>query len=349
MTMHWSCDETTIATRLTREYDLRHPFVGAGMGFVAHPALAAAVSNAGGLGIVGATPDPAPSLPVMVAELRGLTDRPWGVNLICAQTGLGPACTDEHIDACLQLDVSLVVFHHDPPSAHWVQRLTDASTRVWMQVSSVELAAAAVELGVIGLVAQGAEAGGHARGVVPLHELLAGIRARFPEQMLLAAGGIVDGAGVAAALRAGADGVWVGTRLVASVESHAHAEYKRRLVAADGPTVVTTAFGPEWPGQRYRLLPTRTAREWAGREQGIPEPPPGPSVIGHTTLFPHSARLPYDMPKFSAIPPTPDTTGDWEEMAFPAGQGVGLIRDVQPAAQIVSTMMSEAHTLLAPH
>jgi enoyl-[acyl-carrier protein] reductase II len=113
--------------------------------------------------------------------------------------------------------------------------------------------------------------------------------------------------------------------------------------------VVTTAFGPEWPGQRYRLLPTRTAREWAGREQEIPEPPPGPSVIGHTTLFPHSARLPYDMPKFSAIPPTPDTTGDWEEMAFPAGQGVGLIRDVQPAAQIVSTMMSEAHTLLAPN
>jgi nitronate monooxygenase len=347
MTMHWSCAETTIATRLTREYDLRHPLAGAGMGFVAHPPLAAAVSNAGGLGILGASPDPPPSLPVMVADLRGLTDRPWGVNLICAQTGLGPACTDEHIDACVQLGVPLVVFHHDPPPPRWVKRLTDAGARVWMQVSSVELAVAAVGLGVVGLVAQGAEAGGHARGVVPLHELLGGIRARFPERLLLAAGGIADGAGVAAALRAGADGVWVGTRLVASVESHAHPEYKRRLVAAAGPAVVTTAFGPEWPGQRYRLLPTETVREWAGREHEIPDPPPAPRAIGHTILFPHSARVPYEMPKFSAVPPTPDTTGDWEEMAFPAGQGIGLIHDIQPAARIVSAMMSQAHGLLS--
>jgi enoyl-[acyl-carrier protein] reductase II len=344
--MHWSCDESTITTRLTREYGLRHPFVGAGMAFVAYPPLAAAVSNAGGLGVIGATPDPPPSLPVMVAELRELTDRPWGVNLICADTGLGPASTEGHIDACVQLGVPLVVFHHDPPPVAWVRRLTGAGVRVWMQVSSMELAAAAAGLGVEGLVAQGVEAGGHARGVVPLPELLAAIRAGFPEQLLLAAGGIADGAGVAAALRAGADGVWVGTRLVASAESQAHPEYKRRLVDAVGPPVVTTAFGPEWPEQRYRLLPTRTVAEWAGREDCLPDPSPA-TVIGHTTLFPHSARLPYDMPRFSAIPPTVDTTGDWDEMAFPAGEGVGLIHDVPPAARVVTSMMSEAHRLLS--
>ncbi|WP_433557092.1 NAD(P)H-dependent flavin oxidoreductase [Pseudonocardia xinjiangensis] len=344
--VHWSCDESTISTRLTREFGLRHPFVGAGMGFVAHPPLVAAVSNAGGLGIIGASPDPPPSLPVMAAELRELTDGPWGVDLICAETGMGPASTDGHVDACVELAVPLVVFHHDLPPAHWVRRLTDAGARVWMQVSSVELAAGAAGLGVVGLVAQGVEAGGHARGVVPLHDLLAEIRGRFPGQLLLAAGGIADGVAAAAALRAGADGVWVGTRLVASAESPAHPEYKRRLVDAAGPPVVTTAFGPEWPAHRYRLLPTRAVAEWAGRESEVPDHPPA-GVIGHTTLFPHSARLPYDMPTFSAIPPTVDTTGEWEEMVFPAGAGVGLVRDVQPVEQIVTGMMSEAHRLLS--
>jgi nitronate monooxygenase len=344
--VHYSCDDTTIGTRLTKEYGLVHPFVGAGMSFVAHPLLAAAVSNAGGLGVIGATPDPSASLPVMIAELRDFTDRPWGVNLICADTGLGPACTDGHVDACVELRVPLVVFHHDVPPTDWVRRLNGGGTRVWMQVSSMELAAAAVEAGVEGLIAQGVEAGGHARGVVPLAELLARIRHGFPDQLLLAAGGITDGAGVAAALRAGADGVWVGTRLVASVESNAHRQYKRRLVEAVGPTVVTIAFGPEWPGERYRLLPTRTVVEWAGREDGIPNTL-REGVIGHTTLFPHSARLPYDMPTFSAIPPTTETTsGRWEEMAYPAGAGVGLIHDVTTAAQIITNMMTEAHRAL---
>lgn len=346
--MHWTCDDHTISTRLTRDYGLRHAFVNAGMGFVAYSALAAAVANAGGLGMLGATPDPPASLPVMVAELRALTDRPWGVDLICADTGMGPACTDEHVDACVALGVPLVVFHHDPPPRRWVSTLAAAGARVWMQVSSVELAEAAIELGVDGLVAQGAEAGGHARGPIGLHALLGELRVRYPQRLLVGAGGIGDGAAVADAIRAGADGVWVGTRLVASVEAHAHPEYQRRLVAAAGPAVTTTAFGPEWPGQRYRLLPTARVTEWAGREHEMPDPPTVPAVIGHTRLFPHSANLPYDMPVFSAIPPTPDTTGDWDEMAYPAGDGVGAVRDVRPAGEIVAELMADAHALLAP-
>ena len=345
--MHWSCDEDTLTTRLTREYRLRYPFVSAGMGFIAYPALAAAVSNAGGLGVLGATPDPPPSLPVMVGELRSLTDRPWGVDLICAETGLGPACTDEHIDACVELQVPLVVFHHDPPPPTWVKRLDSAGIPIWMQISTLELAEAAVELGVAGLVVQGAEAGGHNRATTPLHDLLGLARQRHPGRLLLAAGGITDGADAAAAIRAGADGVWVGTRLVASTEAAAHTEYQRRLVDAQSSPLTTTAFGPEWPGQRYHLLPTRTVAEWAGREREIPDPPPGPKIIGHTTLFPHSAAMPYDMPKFSAIPPGPDTTGEWEEMAYPAGEGASRIHDVRPAGQIITDMMTEAHALLS--
>src|SRR5262249_57713089 len=97
-----------------------------------------------------------------------------------ADTGFGPASTEEHIDVCVSLDVPLVVFHHDPPPAHWVSTLRAAGTRVWMQASSPELAAAAIELGVDGLVAQGSEAGGHARGRIPPHARLRTIRHNPP-------------------------------------------------------------------------------------------------------------------------------------------------------------------------
>src|ERR1700759_2645701 len=162
-------DIPALQTRLTREYGLRHPFVGAGMGFIAHEQLAAAVTNAGGLGVLGASPHPADSLVVMVERLRALTSGPFGVDLICADTGFGPASTDAHIDACVQLDVPLVVFHHDPPPARWASTLRAAGVHVWMQASSPELAAAAIELGVNGIVAQGSEAGGPAPGPRPLH------------------------------------------------------------------------------------------------------------------------------------------------------------------------------------
>src|SRR6201982_1010565 len=100
-------DVAALETRLTGEYGVRHPFVGAGMGFIAHERLAAEVTNAGGLGVLGASPDPADSLPVMVERLHALTSGPFGVDLICAETGFGPATTDAHVDACVQLDVPL--------------------------------------------------------------------------------------------------------------------------------------------------------------------------------------------------------------------------------------------------
>jgi enoyl-[acyl-carrier protein] reductase II len=91
-------DNPAITTRLTTEYGLRHPVVGAGMGFIAHEALAAAVTNSGGLGVLGASPDPVESLVVMVERLRQLTSGRFGVDLICAETGLGPASTEAHVE-----------------------------------------------------------------------------------------------------------------------------------------------------------------------------------------------------------------------------------------------------------
>jgi enoyl-[acyl-carrier protein] reductase II len=314
------------------------------MGFVAHEQLAAAVTNAGGLGVLGASPDPPGSLPVMIERLRALTSGPFGVDLICADTGLGPASTAFHIDACVQLKVPLVVFHHDPPPDRWVNTLRSAGIPVWMQVSSHELAAAAIELGVNGIVAQGSEAGGHARGRIPLHTLLTTIRHKWPDMLLLGAGGISDGTAAAAAFRAGADGVWVGTSLVAAEEANAHSEYKRRLIESPGKTLRTNVFGPEWPDQAYRLLATPAVRSAAASVRGAQQPEHG--TIGRTRLFPHSANMPYDMPIRSALPPTPETSGDWESMAYPAGEGVGAIRHTAPAAEIVRQMMSQAYDIL---
>jgi nitronate monooxygenase len=337
-------DLPALPTRLTREYGVRHPFVGAGMGFIAHEQLAAAVTNAGGLGVLGASPDPAASLVVMAERLRTLTSGPFGVDLICADTGFGPASTDEHIDECVQLNVPLVVFHHDPPPGGWVSALRAVGVRVWMQASSPELAAAAIGLGVDGIVAQGREAGGHARGRIPLHALLRTIRQKWPDMLLLGAGGISDGVAAAATLRAGADGVWVGTSLVAAVEANAHPEYKRRLIDSPGRTLRTNAFGPEWPDQPYRLLATPAVRSAEASVRGAD--PQQHDIIGRTRLFPHSANTPYDMPIRSALPPTPDTNGDWESMIYPAGEGVGAVRSTAPAADIIRQMMSQAYDIL---
>ena len=166
--------------------------------------------------------------------------------------------------------------------------------------------------------------------------------------MVLASGGISTGADVAEALTNGADGVWVGTRMVASTEACAHPEYKRRLLEAHGrATAVTTAFGPEYPNVPYRVLRTDLVRKVAGREDLIPPPQPGDPALGETVLFPFTLRVPYTMPPFSAVVPTPDTTGDFDLMGLPAGEdSVRKIKDVKPAAEIISEMMTEAREIL---
>ena len=169
-----------LQTRLTAELGIRYPFVSAGMGFVAHERLAAAVTNAGGLGFLGASPDPPDSLWVMVDRLRRLSSGPFGVDLICATLPNGPASTDAHIDLCVELGVKLVAFHHELPPRRWVEQLAAAGARVWQQASSVALARAAVELGITGIVAQGVEAGGHCESTVPVLELVAQVRREFP-------------------------------------------------------------------------------------------------------------------------------------------------------------------------
>lgn len=339
--------QLSLNTRLTRDYGIRYPFVSAGMGFVSYPPLVTAVCNAGGIGVLGNAIEPPPSTQALIRMIAEGTSGLFGVDLLHDTTAFGPATTDAHIDVCVAEGVKLVVFHMNVPPKRWVDQLHAAGCRVWQQAASVEQAIEAAAIGIDAVIAQGRQAGGHNKSVVRTMPLLRDIIRAVSPLMVLASGGIATGADVADTLASGADGVWVGTRMVASTEAFAHPDYKRRLLDAHGrATEVTTAFGPEYPNVPYRVLRTDLVRQTAGKEDQIPPPDPGDS-IGETVLFPFTLRVPYTMPPFSAVVPTPDTSGEFDLMGFPAGEdSVRKIKDVKPAAEIIAEMMTEAQEIL---
>jgi NAD(P)H-dependent flavin oxidoreductase YrpB (nitropropane dioxygenase family) len=249
-------------TRFTERYSLEIPFVGAPLGELSGPDLTAAVSEAGGMGTLGAVgvaqTSPA-RLRALIRVTRSLTKRPFGVNFVA------PLASDELIEICVEERVSVVSFHLGETPSHWVARLRLGGVDTWVQVGSPEAARAAVEAGAVLVVAQGQEAGGCIAGVAPTLSLLPAIvDAVFPA-LVLAAGGIADGRGMVAAIALGADGVWVGTRLIASDEAYADAAYKRCIIAArPGDTELTPS--PDVPGVPsglgIRTLRPRKSGSW---------------------------------------------------------------------------------------
>jgi NAD(P)H-dependent flavin oxidoreductase YrpB (nitropropane dioxygenase family) len=131
--------------------------------------------------------------------------------------------------------------------------------------------------------------------------------------------------------------------MVASQEANAHQEYNRRIVSATTmDTVRTTIFGPEWPHEPVRVMRNRVVNEWAGRVDEVLYSTDPAQSIGHTVLGGQQVSL----PKFSALPPIPETTGDFEEMCLLAGESAGLVHDIQPASQIVQAMTEEAQQII---
>ena len=280
------------------------------------------------LGMIRMPPD---FIREQIRKTRELTDRPFGVNLVppvASASGF-----ESQLEVCLEERVPLLsLFWCD--AGPFVARCHAAGILVMHQVGSTNEARNAAAAGVDVIVAQGMEAGGHGRGQVGLLPFLPAVVEAVAPIPVLAAGGIVDGRGLAAALCLGAEGVWVGTRFVASAESEAHPDYKRRLVEANGTdTVRSEASRIEWPsGAPYRLL--RNALTDGA-------PPPSGSIArvrqGNQTL---------ELPLFTSAAPTIHTTGQTELMANYAGQGVGLIRDILPAAAIVEQMVLEAEVTI---
>lgn len=330
----------TLKTRFTEAYGLSTPIAQAGMAFVGMtPPLATAVSRAGALGALGAAVLPVPALIQSITTIKAATERPFNVNFITGFTG--PA----QIDTVCAAGVAVVSFHWGHPPRVWIDQLRTAGVRVFEQVGSVDDAKRAVDEGVDVVVAQGVEAGGHNFSTLPTFALVPLVVDAVAPALVLASGGIADGRGLAAALMLGADGAWVGTRFVATAESQAHDGYKARLVAAAATgTVVTGMFGADNPRfNPMRVVGNRVVREWRDRVDEIPSDVSGLPVIGHTDL--NGERV--AMHKFSYLLPVREsTTGDLEEMALPAGQGVGLVTTVEPAGAVIAQMTAQARTML---
>jgi NAD(P)H-dependent flavin oxidoreductase YrpB (nitropropane dioxygenase family) len=243
------------------------PVVQAGMGPLTSAELVAAVSNAGGLGILGAVLRPADALRAEIHRIRELTDRPFGVN---------------HVLALLDAEAMEVTLDERVPvlSTSWgdigpyVTRAHDLGMKMIHQVVTASQAAQAAEAGADVVIAQGTDGGGHvgAVGTMPLVPRAVDASAPVP---VLAAGGIVDGRGLAAALALGAQGVLMGTRFLATAEAPCPPAWQQAILAAnESDTVRSTLFddaiGMPVPGSEVRAIRNRFQDEWIGRETGCP-------------------------------------------------------------------------------
>lgn len=324
-------------TRLSEKFKLMVPIINAGMAFVAGPELAAAVANAGGLGMLGGAMVPAEGLRMMIGATRSMTGKNFGVDLI------GEFIDDSHIQVLIEEKVALAVFFWSVPSAAQVKQLKRGGVAFWMQVGTVMEAKAAAELGAEAIIVQGSEAGGHNRSEGTLGTLFPAVRDAVPGLPLIAAGGISDGASMAAALLRGADAVWCGTRFLASKEADAHEGYKQLVLKAkSGGTVITTVFGPEWPGQPLRALVNKAVRISAGREDEALAEARG-QTIGTTVLGGQSMPV----PSYSAILPTRAFDADLEWACLTAGEAAANIQSIESAADIIRNMMVDAEAAIA--
>jgi nitronate monooxygenase len=314
-------------SELLERIGLELPVVQAGMGggTAAH-ALAAAVSQAGGLGTIGFL-DP-PTLREEIAAARRLTSKPIAVNLLL------PFARDRHWEVAAHADV-VVTFWGRP------ERQTG---RTWVhQCGSVEEALAAQEASADAVIAQGVEAGGHVRGTLPALELLERVRAALPEGYpVLVAGGIAERPDVALALEAGATGVVAGTRFLLSDECRAHPEYKRRVLAAS-ETVLTELFGAGWPDAPHRVVSNAATDRWLRRDRRGP----GPVRALNRAAAPLASRLPVPVINWMASAQRPavplygpasplEEAPDRAVEAAPlyAGESMKRIDDIRPAAQL---------------
>ena len=314
-----------LRTAFTRLVGCSVPIQQAGMGGAATPELAAAVSDAGGLGMVSLPMVPAEEVAATVAALANGTTGPVGINFVihfldvAAMEAAAPHCR-------------VVEFSYGDPQAGLVERVHAAGALADWQVGSADEAKAAVQAGCDFVVAQGTEAGGHIRGTTGLLALLDEVLDAV-EVPVLAAGGIGSARAMAAALAAGADGVRVGTRFVATAESGSHPAYIQALVQASAvDTVITTAFSGMWPDAPHRVLRSAVAAMEAFQGETVGEMDLGP------------ARMP--IPTGSIPSPTRDTTGAIPAMALYAGESVGNVVRVQPAGEVVRELAEGAERFL---
>ena len=321
-----------LVTRLCSLLGVELPIVGAGIGSIATARLAAAVTNAGGLGMTGAAGHPPERVVERVREIRSLTAGPIGVNFILELQPLAA------IEAVLEAGIEVLATGFGDPT-EVIARAQAAGTRVVHRCETADEARRAAAAGADAVIAQGADSGGHT-GIVPTFALVPQVVDAVPGIPVLAAGGIADGRGLLAALALGADGVLLGTRLVASLESGAHELYKRRIVAAAAEdSTVTDIFEIGWPGRPERVLRNATTEAWEREPEPRLRPLERPvEIIARR----RRADGELELPRWSVDTPNADDEGAVGEMALYAGPVAGLVDEILPAAEIVRRIAAEA-------
>jgi nitronate monooxygenase len=315
-----------MAESLRALLEVDHPILQAGMGGVAGPQLAAAVSNVGCGGVIGLYKLDGSATQQAVGATARLTDRPFGVNMI--PEVLDAAMLAAQIDATIEASgpTTFFTFFGMPPAAA-LSRIASAGRRTLVQVGSVADADRAAAAGVCACIVQGHEAGGHHLGSSPLESLLGQIRRRQPELTLIGAGGICSGGQLRRIEALGAEGCWCGTLFLATAESNAHEHFKRRVVAAKASdTVVTEAFDIGWPGRPHRVLRNRSVDGHGQLDS---------SFIATTTV----AGRRFPIARFSAAVPTAQTQGRVEEMAMYCGTACAAVTAMAPVAQVIDSFL----------
>jgi nitronate monooxygenase len=317
-----------IHTRLTERFNIAHPIVCAPMGLVTGGALAAAVSRAGGLGIVGG--GYAGTLggePDLESELAQASSEKVGVGFITWALAKAP----DVVSNALRYSPFCVFLSFGDPRP-FAAPIRDSGALLICQIQFLSQIDMALEAGAIAVVAQGTEAGGHAasRSTLPfVPEAADYLKQHSPETLLLAAGGIADGRGLAAALMLGADGVVVGSRFWSSAEALTPKPHTDKASTATGDSTIRTRTldalrGTPWPNEySFRFLNNQLATEWHNRE--------AEAFRAFGTLSAQYAQA--------------RAQNDLDTVAVVCGEGVGLFNDRPPAASIVRSMINQAAEL----
>jgi enoyl-[acyl-carrier protein] reductase II len=311
-------------TRLTELLQIEHPVMLAGMGGVSYHALVAAVSEAGGIGTLGAAPMTVDQMVREMAGVRELTSKPFGVDLLAAL----PDTLTRGVEKIVEGGANLFVAGLGVPR-DIIGRLHDGGVLVASMCGKVRHAVSAVESGCDFVIVQGTEAGGHT-GLIATMPLVPQIVDAVGERVpVVAAGGIFDGRGLAASLALGADGVWMGTRFIATPEARTVRGYKDRLLdTAEDGTVITKGYS----GKPMRAI--RNA--WTQEIEDNPDLlQPFPQMM-LASLERGVLHLGGDE----------DTAVDIDRECYPAGQAAGAIDELVPAGELVRRIVAEAEATL---
>ena len=312
----------TLHTKLCDLLEVQHPIMLAGMGGVSYAELVAAVSNAGGYGVLGMAGRTPEFIRDEMRKVKVLTDKPFGVDLLAAS----PESLTASVEIIIQEGASCFIAGLGIPMPI-MERLKKGGLKVMVVTGAVKHVVKAEQAGCDAVICQGGEGGGHTGLVGTLPFVAQAVEAvKIP---VVAAGGLYDGRGLAASLALGAVGVWMGTRFIASEEAHAGQMYRDVIVeATDEDTVRTRCYS----GKPMRVKKNPYVADWEGRP-------------GDIQPFPQQAMLSSRTGVMGGIGGQIEGL-DEDSSAFAMGQSAGGVRDVLPAGEIVRRLITEAEAAI---